>query len=86
MNLGKLEDGVSAEDQLLEVFGDNNKEEENAENIQATLVECRVMLGREDNNDNAKNARLNITFSCDNYECQSFEELEAHKNSHLVDM
>ena len=31
MNLGKLEDGVSAEEQLLEVLGDKNKEEENAE-------------------------------------------------------
>ena len=76
MNLGELEDGVLAEDQLLEVLGDNNKEEEKAEE-----VEARVMLDRADNNDNADNARLNITFSSDNDECQTLEELEAHKNS-----
>ena len=35
--------------------------------------------------DNADNARLNITSSCDNDECQTLEELEAQKNSHLVD-
>ena len=62
MNLGKLEDGVLAEEQLLEVLGDKNKEEENAEEVQATLVECRVTLGRAENTDNA---RLNITLSCD---------------------
>ena len=84
MNLGKLKDGVSAEDQLLEVLGDNNnKEEESAEEVEATMVEARVTLDRADNNDNADNARLNIIFSCDNDECQTLEELEAHKNSHL---
>ena len=41
MNLGELEYGVSAEEQLLEVLGDKNKEEENAEELQARLVmEC----------------------------------------------
>ena len=35
MNLGELEDGISAEEQLLEVLGDKNKEEENAEEVQA---------------------------------------------------
>ena len=44
-------------------------------------MECRVTLDRADNKDNAVNARLNITFSCDNDECQTLEELEAHKNS-----
>ena len=85
MNLGELEDGVSAEDQLLEVLGDNNKEEENAEEVEATMVEARVTLDRADNNHNADNARLNITFSSDNDECQTLEELEAQKNSHLVE-
>ena len=41
MSLGKLEDGVSAEELLLEVLGDNNKEEENAEEVKATL-QCIV--------------------------------------------
>ena len=50
------------------------------------MVEARVTLDRADNNDNnADNARLNITFSCDNDECQTLEELEAQKNSHLVE-
>ena len=40
MNLGELEDGASAEDK--------NKEEENAEEVQAALVECCVTLGRAD--------------------------------------
>ena len=80
MNLGELEDGISAEEQLLEVLGDKNKEEENAEEVQATLV-----LDKADNKDNVDNARLNITFSCDNDECQTLEELEAQKNSHLVE-
>ena len=71
MNLGELEDRVSAEEQLLEVLGDKNKEEENAGEVQAKLVECRVTLGRADNKDNADNARLNITSSCDNDECQT---------------
>ena len=83
INLGKLEDGVPAE-QLLEVLGDKNKEE-NAEEVQATLVECLVMLGRADNKDNADNARLNITFSCNNVECQTLEEVEPQMNSHLVE-
>ena len=54
MNLGDLE--------LVEVIGNNNKEEEDA--------------------------KLNITFSCDviNDECQTLEELEAHKNNHLVEV
>ena len=38
MNLGKLEDGVSTAEQLLEVLGDNNKEEEeDAEELEDTL-------------------------------------------------
>ena len=37
MNLGELKDGVSAKEQLLEVLGDNNKEEENTEEVKATL-------------------------------------------------
>ena len=40
-SLGELEDGVSAEEQLLEVLGDNNKEEENVEEVKATL-QCIV--------------------------------------------
>ena len=40
-SLGELEDGVSAEEQLLEVRGDNNKEEENVEEVKATL-QCIV--------------------------------------------
>ena len=68
MSLGKLEDGVSAEEQLLEVLGDKNKEEENAEEVKATLVECRFTLDRADYKDNADNTRLNINFSCDNEE------------------
>ena len=83
MNLGELEDGISAEEQLLEVLGDKNKEEENAEEVQATLVECCVTLGRADNTDNAS---LNITFSCDKDESQILEGLEARKNSHLVEI
>ena len=72
MNLGELEDGVSAEEQLLETIGDKNAEE-----VQATLlVECRLTLGRADNKDNADNARLNNTFSCDKNKCQTLEELE----------
>ena len=63
MNLGELEDGVLAEDQLLEVLSDKNKEEENTEEVQATLAECGVTSGRADNKDNADNARLNITSS-----------------------
>ena len=42
-------------------------------------------LGRADNKDNADNVRLIITFPCDNDECQTLEELEAQKNSHLVE-
>ena len=56
MNLGELEDGVSAEEQLLEALGGKNKEEENAEEVQAILVECRVTLDRADTKDNAKEA------------------------------
>ena len=40
-SLGELEDGVSAEEQLLEVLGDNNKEEENVGEVKATL-QCIV--------------------------------------------
>ena len=40
-SLGELEDGVSAKEQLLEVLGDNNKEEENVEEVKATL-QCIV--------------------------------------------
>ena len=86
INLGELKYGVSTEEQLLKVFGDNNKEgEDDAEEVEATLMECRVTLDRANNNDNANNARLNITFSYDlsNDECQNLEELKAHKNSHL---
>ena len=36
MNLGELEDGVAVDEQLLEVLGDKNKEEENAEEVKAT--------------------------------------------------
>ena len=53
--------------------------------MQATLLECRATLDRADNKDNADNARLNITFSCNNDQCQFLEELEAQKNSHLVE-
>ena len=81
MNLDELEDGVSAEEQLLEVLGDKNKEEENAGDVKATLVECSVMIGRADNKDNAESARLIIT-SCNNDECQTLEE---QNNSHLVE-
>ena len=41
MNRGELEDGVSAKEQLLEVLRDNNKEEENVEEVKATL-QCIV--------------------------------------------
>ena len=50
MSLGQLEDGVSAEDQLLKVLGDNNKQEENTEEVDATrastiaMVKARVTL------------------------------------------
>ena len=71
----------------MEVLGDNNKdEEEDAEEVEATLVEACVTLDRADNNDNADNARLNITSSCDNDECQTLEEQETYKNSHLVEV
>ena len=86
MNLGELEDGVSTAEQLLEVLGDNNNEEENAGVVEAIMVETRVTLDRADNNDNADNVRLSITFSCDNDECQTLEELFAHKNSHLFEV
>ena len=33
MDLGELEDGVSTAEQLLEVLGDNNVEEEDAEDV-----------------------------------------------------
>ena len=38
-----------------------------------------IILGA-DKKDNADNARINITFSCDNDKCQIFEELEAQNN------
>ena len=55
--------------------------------MEATLVGARVTLDKTDNNDNADNARLNIT-SCDvcNDECQTLKELEVHMNSHLVEV
>ena len=37
MNLGELEDGVSLAEQLLEVLGDNNDEEEDAEEVEDTF-------------------------------------------------
>ena len=37
MNLGELEDGVSTAEQLLEVLGDNNDEEEDAEEVEVTF-------------------------------------------------
>ena len=40
MSLGELEDGVSAEEELLEVLGDNNKEEETAGEVKA--LQCIV--------------------------------------------
>ena len=46
MSLGELKDGVLAEEQLLEGLCDKNKEEEKAEEVKATLVECRVTLGK----------------------------------------
>ena len=69
MNLGELEDGVAVDEQLLEVLGDKNKEEENAQEVKATLVECCFTLDRADYKDNTDNARLNITFSCNSKEC-----------------
>ena len=57
MNLGDLENRVSTAEQLLEVLDDNNEEEEDAEEVEATLVIGRVTLDKPDNNDNA---RLNI--------------------------
>ena len=48
-------------------------------------MECRATLDRADNKDNADNARLNITFSCNNVECQTLEEVEPQMNSHLVE-
>ena len=73
MNLGELVDWVSTAEQLFEVLGENNKEEE----VEARLVEGRVTLDRADNNDNADNANLNITFSYDlcNDNCQTLEDL-----------
>ena len=50
----------------MEVPGDKYKEEENAEEVKATLVESRFTLDRADY---ADNARHNITFSGDNQEC-----------------
>ena len=34
MDLGELEDGVSTAEQLLEVLGDNNDDEEDAEEVE----------------------------------------------------
>ena len=36
ITLGEFEDGVSAEEQLFDVLGDKNKEEENAEDVLAS--------------------------------------------------
>ena len=55
MNLGDLENMVSTAEQLLEVLDDNNEEEEDAEEVEATLV-----IGRVTSPDNNDNARLNI--------------------------
>ena len=55
MNLGDLENRVSTAEQLLEVLDDNNEEEEDAEEVEATLV-----IGRVTSPDNNDNARLNI--------------------------
>ena len=43
-------------------------------------------MDRADSNEDADNARLNITCSCDvcDIECQTLEEMEAQKNSYLV--
>ena len=48
----------------------------------------KVTLDRADSNEDADNARLNITFSCEvcDIECQTLEDMEAHKNSHLVEV
>ena len=43
MNLGQLGDGVSAEVQLL-VLGNNNKQEENTEEVEATRVSTIAMV------------------------------------------
>ena len=45
-------------------------------------------MDRADSNEDADNARLNITFSCEvcDIECQTLEDMEAHKNSHLVEV
>ena len=37
MNLGELEDGVSTAEQLLEVLGHNNDDEEDAEEVEVTF-------------------------------------------------
>ena len=37
MDLGELEDGVSTAEQLLEVLGDNNDDEEDAEEVEVTF-------------------------------------------------
>ena len=46
MNLGDLENRVSTAEQLLEVLDDNNEEEEDAEEVEATLVIGRVTLDK----------------------------------------
>ena len=86
MNLGELEDGALTAEQLWEVLGNNNNEEEEVERRWRLHLVGRVTLDKTDNNNNADNARINITFSCDvcNDECQTVEEPELHKNSHLV--
>ena len=76
------------EEQLLEVLGNNNEEEDEDEVDTTAVRGCCVTLDRAGNNVNADKARLNITFSC--YVCvserQILEELEAQKNSHLVEV
>ena len=37
MDLGELEDGVLTAEQLLEVLGDNNDDEEDAEEVEVTF-------------------------------------------------
>ena len=45
-------------------------------------------MDRADSSEDDNNARPNITFSCEvcDIECQTLEEMEAHKNSHLVEV
>ena len=81
------------EEQLLEVRGDNNEEEEDEDELDTTAVEGCVTLDRADNNVNADNAwtmaehhlLLQRLWQCDT-ERQILEELDAQKNGHLVEV